>query len=154
MKHLFLDFDGVISPYAPYKQEVVPCKSIGGFDISYLQNVVDWVNKKVEDPEWKVYWLTTWTKKIHHLSVIGISEEIENIKPLIYCNTKKGSVWKPQSGIKMYDKIQANNPHDIVVWVDDDSSINTHNGLKNLISFSPEEYTGITKEMMDEIDKI
>lgn len=151
MKHLFLDFDGVVSPYAPYLQKVVQCKSVGGFDISYIADVVDWINDKVEDPEWEVYWLTTWVKKIHHLSVIGVSDQIHVIKPLKYINPKDGLRWKPEAGIATYNKIQQDSPGDIVVWVDDDARINTHPELEYLHTFVPQKNTGITKRIMDEI---
>lgn len=154
MKHLFLDFDGVISPYAPYQQKIVDCTSIGGFDISYLEQVVSWVNDKVEDPEWKVYWLTTWVKKTHHLSVIGIHDDIEVIKPVQWTNPKNGLKWKPQAGIHQYNTIQQDSPGDIVVWIDDDPRINTHPHLEYLHTFVPQENTGITQRIMNEIDDI
>lgn len=154
MKHLFLDFDGVVSPYAPYQQKVVDCTSVGGFDISYLADAVSWVNDKVADPEWEVYWLTTWTKKIHHLSVIGVSDQIHVIKPIKYINPKHGIRWKPDAGIAKYNKIQYDSPGDLVIWVDDDPRINTHPHLEYLHTFVPQENTGITQRIMDEIDDL
>lgn len=153
MKHLFLDFDGVVSPYAPYMQKVTACTSIGGFDISYLEEVVEWINSLVNDPEWNVYWLTTWVKKIHHLSVIGISDDIHVIKPVEYVNPKKGLLWKPKAGLAQYDEIMKNDPDDIVVWIDDDPRICKHD-KKNLYWYAPQENTGITQRMMDEINAL
>lgn len=79
MKHLFLDFDGVISPYSSILHGIIPCTSPSGCDISYFPDVIDWVNKKINDPDWKVYWLTTWCPEIEELDPVGIDKKIEII---------------------------------------------------------------------------
>ena len=93
-------------------------------------------------------------KKTHHLSVIGIHNDIEVIKPVQWTNPKNGLKWKPQAGIHQYNMIQQDNPGDIVVWIDDDSRINTHPHLEYLHTFVPQENTGITQRIMDEIDDL
>lgn len=155
MKHLFLDFDGVVSPFIRVNTDVIPCISDSGFDISYLEYVIEWINDKVADPEWKVYWLTTWVDRIQELDKTGVSSKIEVIhktKDDILIN--HGHLWKPEAGIKKYHEIINENLDDIVIWIDDDSRIVNHPSLTNIVSFSPNKYRGLTREELDTIDKL
>lgn len=79
MKHIFFDFDGVISPLPPKLMPTTPLKSPDGFDISYRDNVVAWMERLSHDDQVALYWLTTWTEKIHHLDPIGFPDGMTNI---------------------------------------------------------------------------
>jgi len=154
LKHLFLDFDGVISPYPPYSRQVVNCQSVGGFDISYLEQVVTWINDKIKNPNWEVYWLTTWCLYIDELFPVGISDNAHVIYPDENDDEENSPYWKQTLGVQKYYDIIRENPNDIVIWIDDEKEICNHPNLDNLYSFSPDGYIGMTKSMMDEIDSI
>lgn len=154
MKHLFLDFDGVISPYSSILHGVVQCVSPSGYDISYFPDVVDWINDKIKSSQWEVYWLSTWCLYIDELSPIGIDDDIHVIYPNENDDEENSPYWKRSLGLQKYYEIIQNNPNDIMIWIDDEKEICNHSGLNNLYSFSPDEYTGMTKSMMNKIDTI
>lgn len=157
MRHLFLDFDGVVSPYTPYAgtSSLVPCGSVGGFDISYLPDVVEWANGKITDPEWRVYLLSTWSGKPHHLRPTGlIVDEVAPLRPLRYMSLKNGRKWKPDAGIAQYNRIIRDDPDALVVWIDDEPDINRHPMMEHLVSVCPDPNVGLTAGGMARVDSL
>lgn len=154
MKHVFLDFDGVVSPYSSILHGIVPCASESGCDISYFPDVVKWINDKINNPNWEVYWLTTWCLYIDDLSPVGISDAANVIYPDKHDDEENSPCWKQTLGIQKYHDIIRNNPNDIVIWIDDEKDICTHPELDRLCSISPDSYFGLTNEEMRRIDSL
>ena len=154
MMHIFLDFDGVVSPHSSILNGIVPCASESGCDISYFPDIVAWINDKINSPNCEVYWLTTWCLYIDELSPVGISDSAHVIYPDKNDDEENSLYWKQTLGIQKYHDIIRENPNDIVIWIDDEKEICNHPNLDNLYSFSPDGYIGMTKSMMDEIDSI
>lgn len=154
MKHLFLDFDGVISPYSSILHGIIPCVSESGCDISYFPDIVEWINDKINSPNWKVYWLTTWCPDIEELDPVGIDKKIEIIGNTTDLITEEGYIWKKEVGIEKYHQIINDNPNDLIVWIDDEEDICTHPELDRLYSLSPDSYFGLTNEEMRKIDSL
>lgn len=154
MKHVFLDFDGVVSPYSSILHGIVPCASESGCDISYFPDIVEWINDKINSPNWEVYWLTTWCLYIDDLSPVGISDAANVIYPDKHDDEENSPCWKQTLGIQKYHDIIRNNPNDIVIWIDDEKDICTHPELDRLYSLSPDSYFGLTNEEMRKIDSL
>lgn len=154
MKHIFFDFDGVISPFTPQvlsENAITPLTSPGGFDISYLNTVVSWMNDLAAQDDVQLYWLTTWTKKLHHLAPTGVPEDMINIVPLQYVSVHKWK-WKREAGIAKAKGILESNSDDIVVWIDDEERIN--GGVDGVVSINPNQYIGLKQEEMDYIESL
>lgn len=158
MKHVFFDFDGVINVFSPISKEFYNNASgkvklektnFAQYPIQYNPEVIDFINSLVDNPQYKVYWLTSWCKKTKWFKNIGLSENIEIIMPLRYINPNKGYIWKNPAGIEKAKEILNKNPLDIIYWVDDDKEINTKNiSHPQVKPINTEEHTGITKEVM------
>lgn len=154
MKHIFFDFDGVVSPFTPHvlpEGAVTPLTSPGGFDISYLNAVVSWMNDLALQDDVKLYWLTTWTKKLHHLAPTGIPEDMVNIEPLQYVSVHKWK-WKREAGVSKAREILGSDPGDIVVWIDDEERINKN--VEGVVSINPNQYVGLKQEEMNYIQSL
>lgn len=163
MKHIFFDFDGVVNVFSPVSEEFYKNASgkiklektnFAQYQIQYNPEVINFINSLVDNPQYKVYWLTSWCKKTKWFKEIGLHENIEIIYPLHYINPNKGYIWKNPAGIQKIQEIIANNPEDTIYWIDDEKEINTKNvDYPQVISITTEEHTGITKDIMDMITK-
>lgn len=160
MKHLILDFDGVINVYQhnelleePTHWDTWEETKFAQYPICYSPELIQWVNNKVEDPEWKVYWLSSWCKKTHWFSTIGLSDKITAIQPLNYINPRKGYVWKKPAGLDLINRILSEHPEDTIVWVDDEPAVNwMENTPPQVQTITTDEHAGLDKTLCGIID--
>lgn len=154
MKHIFFEFDGVISPFVPRalsRDAITPLTSPSGYDISYRNDVVAWMNDLAAQDGVKLYWLTTWTNQLNQLAPTGVPKNMINITPLRYEYVREG-FWKGEAGSKKAEEIFQANPDDIVVRIDSDYI--PVFGVAGVVAINPDRYVGLTQEDMHYISSL
>lgn len=166
MTKVLLDFDGVVNAFERalfnpgnpddftwVERDIEVSERNSTFTINYAQEVIDWINHNHNH----IIWLSTWEKDSKYFSELGIVEDISYLGPdrdgyysiVAYNKELRNGRWKREVGHKyIYD-----NPHEVIVWVDDDAYVNNYY-FDNAYIINPDPRFGLRKSDINKISQL